>query len=437
MNIAAVCGNWIGHLVDGKFPLLESLGSSEDSAVFLTELGEKQLQKCAIKLIPADTDNPETRLSRWQTAMGLSHPSLLRLFEIGRCEINAIPLLYVVMEYASEDLSKVIPLRPLTAAETTEMLSPLLDALSYIHERQLVHGHIKPSNIMAVDDQLRLSSDDIQRPDKVDTRARELTVYQAPEISTVGMGPAADVWSLGVTLVVVLTQRAPIWADSGDLLLPDSVSEPFHGIIRECLRHNVTERCTLAQINDRLQRPTAALKVAEKSPFMRRPQRRGLAAIVTGLVVLAILAGIRLTTHRTDVMPIRTTDKEGRAAARNRSRPSAGRNPKGADTATGNVVRGAVAKRALPDVPDRARNTIRGTVRVGVRVSVSPAGDVLEATLDSPGPSRYFASLARQAARDWKFQPPHIQGRSVASQWILLFQFGRTETQVDGLQVAP
>ena len=80
--------------------------------------------------------------------------------------------------------------------------------------------------------------------------------------------------------------------------------------------------------------------------------------------------------------------------------------------------------------PRNARNTIRGNVRVGVRVSVSPTGKVLAATLDSPGPSRYFANLALQAAREWKFWPPQIEGHTVASEWILRFQFGRTETQV-------
>jgi TonB family protein len=88
-------------------------------------------------------------------------------------------------------------------------------------------------------------------------------------------------------------------------------------------------------------------------------------------------------------------------------------------------------------VPRNARNTIRGNVRVSVRVSVDHAGKVSAAKLDSPGPSRYFANLALQAARNWRFQPPQIDGHSVASEWILRFQFGRTETQVLPAEAAP
>jgi hypothetical protein len=51
MNIAAARENWEGQLVDGRFPLLRCLGSSEHSVVFLTELPGQESQKAAIKLV--------------------------------------------------------------------------------------------------------------------------------------------------------------------------------------------------------------------------------------------------------------------------------------------------------------------------------------------------------------------------------------------------
>jgi len=61
--------------------------------------------------------------------------------------------------YADEVLSEILPERALTPAEAKEMLAPVIDTLSYLHAKGLVHGRLKPSNILAVDDRLKLSGD--------------------------------------------------------------------------------------------------------------------------------------------------------------------------------------------------------------------------------------------------------------------------------------
>jgi TonB family protein len=91
---------------------------------------------------------------------------------------------------------------------------------------------------------------------------------------------------------------------------------------------------------------------------------------------------------------------------------------------------GDVARQILPDVPRSARDTIQGRIKVGVRVNVDSSGKVTEATLTSPGPSKYFANLALKAAQQWEFTPPQIGGQNAGSTWLLRFQFGRSGTQV-------
>src|SRR5271165_2129608 len=138
---------WEGLVVDGKFPLRQWLGGSEHSAVFLTErLG--QAQKVAIKLI-AQGAEAERQLSRWRAAAQLTHPHLMRIFEAGRCQVDGQPLLYLLMEYAEEDLSQILPQRPLAPAEVTDLLPALLDALSFLHGKGVVHSRVKPSNVHA------------------------------------------------------------------------------------------------------------------------------------------------------------------------------------------------------------------------------------------------------------------------------------------------
>jgi TonB family protein len=59
----------------------------------------------------------------------------------------------------------------------------------------------------------------------------------------------------------------------------------------------------------------------------------------------------------------------------------------------------------LPAVSRGALNTVSGTIRVTIRVTLDKNGAVLTATTDEPGPSRYFERHSLEAARKWTFTP--------------------------------
>jgi len=92
-------------------------------------------------------------------------------------------------------------------------------------------------------------------------------------------------------------------------------------------------------------------------------------------------------------------------------------------------------RQVLPDVPQSARNTITGKVKVSVRVEVDASGKVTAAKFASAGPSKYFANLALKAAQRWEFSPPEKDGQPTASVWLLQFRFGKTSIQVSPEQV--
>ena len=85
----------------------------------------------------------------------------------------------------------------------------------------------------------------------------------------------------------------------------------------------------------------------------------------------------------------------------------------------------------MPEVLRSALDTIEGTVRVGIRVEVGPSGNVSAASIESPGPSKYFANAALKAAGDWKFAPVAREEETNRA-WILRFEFTR-----DGASVIP
>ena len=89
-----------------------------------------------------------------------------------------------------------------------------------------------------------------------------------------------------------------------------------------------------------------------------------------------------------------------------------------------------ILQQVLPETPQKARETIQGKIKVKVRVHVDAPGDVVEAAFDSPGPSKYFAQLALQAAQRWKFTPAQSGAENASREWLLRFEFGSTETKV-------
>jgi len=438
MNTAAVRADWIGQIIDGRFTLLQWLGSSARSDVLLTELQGQGSQKVAIKLIATGANDPEAYLSRWQVGTTLSHPHLMRLFHTGHCQLHGAQLLYVVMEYAEEDLSQILPQRPLTPNEAREMLDPVLDALSYLHQKGFVHGHLKPSNIMVVDNHLKLSCDSLRAQGEP---ARLMTAapipYDPPEAATAKASPAADVWALGVSLIEALTQRPPSLdrAKHGDPVLPESIPQPFADIARECLRSDPARRCTVADIKAHLEPARSFQKPASKNGE-KQPAKLGVKMLIAAaLIVLAVIVVLKSGSRqaRPSLPPTQAQQPPPVIAAPS---PAPSQTP-GNQTPKGTLVKGAVAERVLPDVPRSASRTIQGRVKVKIRVTVDPSGEVSSAKVDSLGPSKYFANLALQAARRWKFKPAQVDGQAVSSVWILRFEFGQAATEVTAIETSP
>jgi eukaryotic-like serine/threonine-protein kinase len=199
-----------GQIVDGRYRLVLYLGGSDHSAVFLTELPNTR-ERAAIKLIGSDPSETDSQLARLRRAAKLSHPHLARILEIGQAQIGSAHVVYLVTEYAEEDLSLILPDRALSPEEVREMLPLIIDTLQYLHSHGFVHARMKPSNIQAVNDQLKLSIDGVCAPHERGSSGEKSSPYDPPELPPTGPSTAGDVWSLGMTIVEVLTQRLPIW----------------------------------------------------------------------------------------------------------------------------------------------------------------------------------------------------------------------------------
>jgi TonB family protein len=435
--------SWEGRVVDGKFPLRQRWGGSAHSAVFLTDRPGQASQRAAIKLIAANGAEADRQLARWRAAAQLSHPHLMRIFEAGRCRLDGTPLLYLVMEYAEEDLSQILPQRPLAPSEVTDLLPPVLDALSYLHSKGFVHGRIKPSNVLALGDQLKLSADQVAPCTDVDSARRRRDVYDAPETAAGIVSPAGDVWSVGVTLVAALTQNVSLAGEGshGGPSLPETIPQPFRGIARECLHLDPKRRCSIGEIQARLQPAGRSVPAPLPTPTTpSAPYRTTWRILIPIAVLLIFVFAIRM--YHT-IFPPKASSQSGQVkleVAPGASPPTSSQPAKPSPTPVlpphkPTVTRGEVIHQVLPDIPQRAKSTITGTIKIRVRVAVDSSGKVTTATLKSRGPSKYFAGLALKAAQQWEFSPPEVDGKPAASAWLLQFRLKRTSIQASSERV--
>lgn len=466
MNAVVVRGDWVGQVIDGRYPLLEWLGGSGACGVFLTELDGLGSQKAALKLLPSSPQS-EDRLTGWAAAAKLTHPHLARIHHSGRAEVAGNACVYIVFDLAEELLSQIIPERPLTSDEARQMLDPILSALEYLHQAGFVHAHLKPSNVLVVENDIRLSSDALVPSGQL---VPDLTsdLHNAPELASGPATPSSDVWSLGVTLVEALTQQLPIWdaASDAEPVLPKSIPAPFAEIARQCLHADPSQRCTLAEIRSLLEPPKkpvttrpsppsvppAPIPPQNRSEEKPLPARMPFLPLVIGFVLLvAIIIGLRIHSRKTSTATVQTETTRQAAPAEadsNSAQPQSSSDTKStappptqapapARTPAANATtssEGDVVSRDVPEVPERASNTIHGTVSVVIRVNVDASGAVDNAEYATRGPSAYFARIALNSARKWKFRAPQLDGKSLPSVWQLHYKFRRGGTDVAASQ---
>jgi TonB family protein len=427
--MAEVWTDWDNVVINGVFPLRRLLHRSNHSVVYLTEA--QNLPNAAIKLVPADLMLAAAQISHLRMIATLAHPHLIRLLDAGHCQLGGHPFLFVVMEYAEQTLDQILPHRALTPDEVREMLPPALDALTYLHRNKLVHGQLKPQNFMVVNDQLKLASDTIRTSGKFTAIVRKTSCYDPPEAKDGTISGAGDIWGLGVTMVEALTQRVPLWldAESEPASLPDGLPAEFVDTVRRCLHRNPAHRPTIAALEAQFNPAAQALVAADPAPAQREaprlatpkhkslrslPSVAAIAAVL--LVVTAVGFGWRLLkSHPTPEQPAAS---DTQSAAQPATAPTvAPQNPQ-----TAMPTPAAALHEEIPNVPYSARASIRGHIKVAVRVTVDRLGNVVGVILKDPGSSKYFARVAMIAARKWKFSP--AENRE-SREWLLRFEFSR------------
>jgi TonB family protein len=456
---------WERRIVNGVYPLRRFLGRSNHSVVFLTECNAQNVAQAAIKILPANPARAEAQLEHWRMVATLSHPHLIRLLDSGRCRLGGHNFLFVVMEHAEQNLAQILPGRPLIPEEVRGLLPPSLEALAYLHGKDLVHGGLKPPNFLVVDDQLKLASDTIRPAGERTASTARPSLYDPPEFKNGRISTAGDMWGLGITLVEALTQTPPAWSreSSDSVSLPATLPTEFLDTVYRCLNRDPGQRPAIRELEAQFnQAPPATPQSAAPSPSAATPPsaaqprsvapppavappalndpevrtvssppkspniRRLVTAITVGIIMLwAVWAGVLHHTHATVQPAVSITPQPPPAASAPVAAPPVASPPAAVETPKAAIAAPppTVLHQEIPDVSRSARDSVRGVIKVAVRVSVDRSGNVVAATLDNRASSRYFDRAAMDAAKKWKFAQGADQALRV---WLLHFEFTRS-----------
>ncbi|WP_156757524.1 serine/threonine-protein kinase [Actinokineospora pegani] len=197
-------------VVAGRYRLLVPLGSGATAEVH-SALDLRTDRQVAVKLFSGDTEvsDPRRFATEVEALTSVSHPNLVAVHDAGVDDGTAYVVLRLVQGRTLTDRLHDGPLLP---GEVRRLGAVLADVLAHVHSRGIVHRDVKPSNILLdesgephlVDFGLALLAEAtrLTRSDRMVGTA----AYLSPEqVRGAEVGPAADVYALGLVLLECLT----------------------------------------------------------------------------------------------------------------------------------------------------------------------------------------------------------------------------------------
>jgi serine/threonine protein kinase len=250
----------VGETIEDKYQLTRHIGSGSFAVVYeASELfSGEHVGRVAVKLIDAHASGQQAGLIQEIRALAqLNHAHVLAYRTSGLVQSGRLEgVLYIVTELAGRSLSDLMleGADPSTAKAVCLQIS---SALAHLHLRNAVHRDVKPANILRVDSEWKLSDFGLARAvsDTLATASgrKGTLAYMAPEMLDGQVGPASDVYALGVTLLECLTGRlAHEGSNEGEFMrnlmtipaaIPPDLPEPWQMLLTRCLASDPAARC--------------------------------------------------------------------------------------------------------------------------------------------------------------------------------------------------
>ncbi|KAF2291448.1 hypothetical protein GH714_024260 [Hevea brasiliensis] len=198
--------------------------------------------------------------------------------------------LYIFLELVTKgSLLNLYQRYNLRDSQVSAYTRQILHGLKYLHDRNVVHRDIKCANILVdANGSVKLADFGLAKATKLnDVKSCKGTAFwMAPEVvnrRNQGYGLPADIWSLGCTVLEMLTRQIPYsHLECMQALfrigrgepprVPDSLSQDAQDFILQCLRVNPNDRPTAAQLLDHsfVRRSLSTSSSGSASPYIGR-----------------------------------------------------------------------------------------------------------------------------------------------------------------------
>jgi serine/threonine protein kinase len=338
----------------GQYRLVEKIGEGGMGVVWKA-IDTRLDRPVALKFLPDECGRDPRRLQQLEhearTIAALNHPNIVTIHAIEEIEGTRLMVMELV---EGKSLDRIIPEGGLSMGTFYNMAGLLLGAVTAAHDRGILHGDLKPSNIVVSSDGRMKILDfglarvtprsgpvpeaDESRTETLDSPIRGTIQYMSPEqLRGQPLDARSDIFALGVVLFEMLLGRLPFTGDRpADLIssiLRDAppqanqscsaVPEALAQLLRRCLakdpdRRVQTARDVLVQLeeirndarSDKTVRSIAVLPFADMSPD--RDQQyfcEGIAEEV--LSALTSVEGLRVSS-RSSSFRFRSADADSR-----------------------------------------------------------------------------------------------------------------------------
>lgn len=214
----------------GRYEIIQMLGQGGMGAVYLAH-DPLLNRKIALKT-PTFVTDQEAELKRFlresQVIASLHHPNICPVYDFGM--VGQTPFLCMPFIAGTSLSQRLLPKIPAGTAFAARLVHQVALAMHYVHMKGMVHRDLKPANIM-LDERDEPIIMDFGLARDLNLTSLQLTsqgdvmgtpAYMPPEQvngETAKIGPACDVYSLGVILFVMLTGRTPFLGDSLTMMM--------------------------------------------------------------------------------------------------------------------------------------------------------------------------------------------------------------------------